>query len=54
MQTRQSVGGGRSLIEHVGRRVATHLEAAFEDVRSLPEFEDLDLRLGKTRACADS
>ena len=53
MQTRQPVGSGRSLVEHVRRRVATHLEAALEDVGALPELEDLDLRLGKSRACAD-
>ena len=53
MQTRQPVGGRRPLIEHVRRRVTTHLEAALEHMGALPELEDLDLRLGKSRACAD-
>src|SRR5579862_710886 len=42
------VGRGRSLVEDIRRRVATHLETALEDVVALPEFEDLELRFGKT------
>ena len=53
VETGQPVGGGRSLVENVRRRVATHRQAALEDVGALPELEDLELRLGKTRAGAD-
>ena len=53
VQAGQPVGRRRSLVEHVRGRVATHRQAALEDAGALPELEDLELRLGKTRAGAD-
>ncbi len=53
VKTGEPIGGGRSFVEHIGRRVATHLEAALKDMVALPELEDLELRLGKARARAD-
>src|ERR1017187_5925451 len=53
VESGKPVGGRGSLVEHVRRRVATHREAALEHVGALPEIEDLELRLGKTRAGAD-
>ena len=53
VQPGQAVGRRRSLVEHVGGRGATHLEAALEHAGALPEVEDLELRVGESRARAD-
>src|SRR5581483_7259098 len=48
-----AVGGGRPLVEDVGRGALALCQAAREDAGLAPEVEDLELVLGEAGAAAD-